>query len=187
MRIINAEKTDAPLIADVVITAVGEEITKDFAGDKGVEAVKTMFTRLAARDDSQYSYRNAMKSIDDNGIPMGFIIGYDGALLHELRLAFFEEAKEVLGKDMEGKMPDETVPDEFYLDSLAVFPEYRGRGIAGELIKAMSRRAADSGKPLGLLCDKSNGRARRLYESLGFRIIGETPFSSEMMYHMQKK
>lgn len=49
----------------------------------------------------------------------------------------------------------------------------------------MARRAADSGKPLGLLCDKTNTRARALYDSLGFKHVGETPFAWELMDHLQ--
>lgn len=186
MKIIEATKEDARLIGQVVVEAVGEEITAGFAGDRSRADVVELFTRLAAREDSQYSYRNTLKAVDDSGNPMGFIVGYDGAQLHELREAFFEEARLVLGREMSGKMADECQPDEFYLDSLAVFPQYRGRGIAGALINAMAARAARHGKPLGLLCDKTNDRARRLYEWLGFRKVGETPFAWEIMDHLVK-
>lgn len=185
MKIVNAEKTDAPLIGETVVTAVGDEIAENFAHPKSKDYVLTLFTRLAARDDSQYSYANTLKAVDDDGCPMGFIVGYDGERLHELRKAFFDEVRSVLDRDMEGTLADECEPDEFYLDSLAVFPEYRGKGVAHALIAAMAKRAATGGKPLGLLCDKDNAKARRLYDSLGFIKVGETPFAGEMMDHMQ--
>lgn len=159
MKIVNAEKADAREIGQVVVTAVGEEISAAFAEGKGIEAVITLFANLAAREDSQYSYLNTLKAVDDNGRAMGYVVGYDGALLHRLREAFYTEVKAVLGKDMEGKMGDECEAGEFYLDSLAVFPEYRGRGVAKALIKAMGEHAVASGKPLGLLCEKTNTRA----------------------------
>lgn len=185
MKIVNAEISDAPLIGKTVVMAVGDEITERFAHPRPKDDVFRLFTNLAARDDSQYSYINTLKALSDDGRPMGFIIGYDGVTLPKLRKAFFEEVRTVLGREMEGSIPDECSPGEFYLDSLAVFPEYRGSGIARSLISAMARRAADYGKPLGLLCDKENTRARRLYDSLGFIKVGETPFADEMMDHLQ--
>ncbi len=183
MKITEAEKADAMLIGRVVVDAIGPELAAEFAAGRPVSEVVDFFSSLAAREDSQYSYRNALKAVADDGAPMGFIVAYDGAHLHQLRNAFFEEAKKRLGYDMEGQMADETDPTEFYLDSLAVFPEYRGQGVATALIGAMSNRAT---KPLGLLCDKNNSRARRLYESLGFRRIGDRPFAGEVMDHLQR-
>lgn len=160
MKIVNADKSDARLIGEVVVTAIGEELAEEFAGTSHtVDDVKSLFSRLAAREDSQYSYRNTLKAVSDDGKPMGFIVGYDGARLHDLREAFFEEVGIVLDRDMRGIMRDECEPGEFYLDSLTVFPEYRGRGVARSLIKAMAGRAFSGGKPLGLLCDKTNVNA----------------------------
>lgn len=185
MKIVRAELSDAPLIGRVVVEAIGEDIAGDFAGEKGIDAVVKLFAGLAAREDSQYSYLNALKAVDDDGAAMGFAVGYDGAELHRLRRAFFSEAKRQLDKDMDGKIGDECQPGEYYLDSLAVFPQYRGRGVAKELIKAMAECASFSGKPLGLLCEKTNIRARRLYDSSGFIPVGEAPFAGEIMDHLQ--
>lgn len=185
MQIIEAKREDSPLIGEVVVSAIGEELAHGMAGKKDVKDVIDTFSRLAARDDSQYSYRNTLKAIDSDGKPMGFIIGYDGARLHELRHAFIEEAEELWGERLdETKIPDETDAEEYYLDSLAVFPQYRGKGVAKALIEAMSQRAQQTGKPLGLLCDKTNIRARKLYENLGFRQVGERYFAGELMDHL---
>lgn len=185
MKIVEAEKQDARLIGEVVATAVGDEIVENFAFPKTKADVLRLFSNLAAREDSQYSYRNTLKAIDDDGTPMGFIIGYDGAELHRLRKAFFEECRSVLERELEGLVADECQTDEYYLDSLTVFPEYRGKGVARTLINAMTRRAVSHHKPIGLLCDKTNTKARRLYDSLGFLPVGETPFAGETMDHLQ--
>jgi N-acetylglutamate synthase-like GNAT family acetyltransferase len=51
------------------------------------------------------------------------------------------------------------------LASLAVYPEYRGRGIARAIIEHLLK---DSPRPLYLMCESSVGR---LYEKFGFREI----------------
>ncbi|HBI58186.1 MULTISPECIES: GNAT family N-acetyltransferase [Duncaniella] len=185
MKIVEARKEDAPLIARSIMDAVGEEICLGLAGrNHTLEDVKGLFTRLAEREDTQYSYLNTLVAVDDDGKTVGVCVGYDGAKLDELRKPFFEAVRRELGKDM-GDVEDETDSSEFYLDTLAVLPAYRGRGIASQLLEASVRRAASTGKPAGLLVDKDNLKARRLYEKVGFTQVGERPFCYVMMDHLQ--
>ena len=51
------------------------------------------------------------------------------------------------------------------LASIAVYPEYRGQGIARAIIEHLLR---GSPRPLYLMCESSNGA---LYEKFGFRVI----------------
>lgn len=185
MKIINAKKEHAPLIARSVMAGVGEEICRDFAGEHhSLDDVEQLFTELAQRDDSQYSYLNTLVAVTDNGEAVGACISYDGAKLEELRKPFFEAVSRLLDKDM-SDVQDETDSSEFYLDTLAVLPEYRKQGIASALLRASVEKARAAGKPAGLLVEKENVRARRLYESLGFKPVGERPFAYVMMDHLQ--
>lgn len=182
--IIPARREDAPLIARAIVMAVGEEITRDFAApDHTPQDVEAMFADLAAMDDSQYSYRNTLVALNPEGRVAGVCIAYDGALLHSLRERFIEAVRRHLGREM-GEMADETSPDEYYLDSLAVWPQYRGQGIGAALLMAQARRAHAAGKPAGLLVDKDNPRARALYTRLGFLPAGERPFAGTTMDHL---
>ena len=178
---------DAGKIAEAIFEAVGEEATSNFAGTpERLPLVKRLFTELAVRDDSQYSYRNALVAETADGEVVGVAISYDGADLHTLRERFFEKADEILGLRMSAdNVDDETVPDEIYLDTLCVFEPYRQRGIASRLIKATVERHRGTGKPVGLLVDKNNIKAQKLYEKNGFREVGETPFFGILMNHMQ--
>lgn len=185
------EKADAPFIADAIMMAVGDELVDEIANGKGREAVKSVFTRLAEMENSQYSFRNSLVAETAGGEIAGIVVAYDGAILLEARRLFFSLAKEQLGWDIyelvaDGEPEVETDPSEFYLDSLAVWPGFRNRGVASSLIREVERRALLAGKPVGLLCAAHNDRARRLYESLGFREVGQRPFAGEMMTHLQK-
>lgn len=185
MIIRQASKQHANAIAKAVIMAVGEDICNSFAApDHSTADVERLFTHLASLDDSQYSYRNSLVALTGNGDVAGVCIGYDGALLHTLRQRFFEAAKAMLGRDME-RMDDETSPDEFYLDTLAVMPQHRGKGIGSALLKAMAQHAKATNKPAALLVDKANPKAEALYRSLGFRYIDDRPFAGVMMSHMR--
>lgn len=187
-KIVSASKSDAGYIADAIIAAITPELCIELLGDDthGLSDIHDMFEALAMRDDSQYSYRNAFVAKASDGTTVGALVCYDGALLKPLRKAFVEEYDRYMGHKIdETSIPDETEAGEVYLDSLAVNPEYRGQGIASALIAEASRHAASIGKPLGLLVDKSNANARRLYEKTGFTCIGERFFLNELMDHMQ--
>lgn len=187
-KLIPARRGDAKAIADAVIAAIGEEIAVNLAGSKErLPLVYKTFERLAARDDSQYSYRNSIVALDEEGNVAGVVVSYDGEELHFLRRAFITVANEVLDLGIkEENMHDETSPDEIYLDSLCVFPAYRGQGLASKLIEAACAAHVDSGKPLGLLVDYDNPKARKLYDRLGFKKVGECPFAGTVMEHLQR-
>lgn len=185
MKLRKATREDARLIGESVVSAIGEEITDSLAGEKfDREDVIDLFTTLAMREDTQYSYLNTLVAEEDNGEAAGVAVAYDGANLDRMRRIFFKAVKERLERDMSA-MGDECEAGEFYLDTLAVRPAYRGRGYARALIEGTARRAAECGKPLGLLVEKENHPARRLYDSCGFKQVGETPFAFVLMDHLQ--
>lgn len=185
MNIRPATPADARLIALGVVEAIGPDITASLASNgHTTEDVVSLFETLARRDDTQYSYLNTLVATDDDGSAAGVAVAYDGARLHEMRKHFFDSALSMLGRNMTA-MEDECGPDEFYLDTLTVIPSRRGRGYASALIAATAERARLGGKPLGLLVEKENHRARALYEKCGFRQVGERPFAFVKMDHMQ--
>lgn len=100
-------------------------------------------------------------------------------------------ANEILGWQLTPEeidaLPGETDPDEFYLDTLMVLPDYRRRGVGRALINDALIKARSAGKPLGLLCDIGNDRARRLYDSSGFACVGQKPFAGHLMNHLHLK
>ncbi len=191
IKIIDATPADASMIADAIMEAVGSEIVDSLAGDKTRADVHSVFERLARREDSQYSYLNTRIALMPDGAKAGVCISYDGNRLIELRRSFFEEAKRVFGWEISADevdgLPGETNGEEFYLDSLATLPQYRGIGIGKALIADAAKKAAKAGLPLGLLVADHNDKARDLYESLGFKFVGRRPFAGEEMSNLRLK
>lgn len=186
IRIVPAEPGDGTLIAYTIMEALGKEICESFTSrGRSLEDVTELFRRCGDSEDSQYSWKNTLKAIDEAGNVCGMVISYDGTRLYELRKRFLDEFERMNGFRIDGNMPDETDAGEWYLDSLAVFPEYRGRGIARRLIEAVRNKAVTSGKPVGLLVDKTNHRAEGLYNRLGFVTVGDRAFAGEIMTHKQ--
>lgn len=185
MKILTAERQQAPAIAALIMTAMTDECCLYFSGpEHSLDDFRRMMTRLAERDDSQYSYRNTLLATGDDGSILGAIVAYDGARLHELREAFVSAAKECFGRDF-SHMDDETQEGEVYIDSLAVFPEHRGRGVATALLRALIAKAREEGhSAVGLLVDKGNPGAERLYTGVGFRYAGDAAWGGHPMKHL---
>ena len=174
LKVRDAQYSDAQLIATVVCMAVGYDAT---------HPLYPVFEELARRDDTQYSWRNTLVA-ELNDVAVGAIVGYDGALLHELRRPTTQLIKERMGSAIE--IEDETEAGEFYLDSLGVLPQYRDLGVGRELIVAMRDRAfAEGFDHVGLIVDVDNPNAERLYLALGFRRVGRRRFLGHDMWHLQ--
>lgn len=85
-----------------------------------------MMTKLVEMEDSQYSYKNTLVAMSTDGILVGILVAYDGADVKRLRKRFIEAAIVAFGMDYSA-MELETEEGEFYLDSLAVSNQYRGK------------------------------------------------------------
>lgn len=62
--------------------------------------------------------------------------------------------------------------DEIRLVDIALLSQHRGQGVGANLIQALMAQAAEAGKCVRLHVEKSN-RAQRLYQRLGFQVIGD--------------
>lgn len=192
MKIIPANPSHAADIAQLIMTAMTEDCCQFLVGDKhDLDDFYQTMVRLVLMDDSQYSWRNAFMAVDEeatNGdierAPVaGAIVGYDGGELHRLRRRFQEAALSDWKMDY-SQMDDETQAGEFYLDSLAVYPEYRKRGIASMLLKRMIEHAKSLNLPAALLVDKGNPNAERLYLSIGFKYVNDAKWGDHEMRHL---
>ncbi|MEB3358342.1 MAG: N-acetyltransferase [Synechococcales bacterium] len=59
----------------------------------------------------------------------------------------------------------------FYIGSLAVAAEHRNQGIGRQLLAHCIAEAKPTASPVFISVDIENGRAQKLYESLGFQVI----------------
>ncbi len=176
-----ADLGDVTLIANVVCAALGEELAEKLRGGLGM----SLMEQVVAQPDTVYSYKNSLVA-EINGESVGAIIGYDGAKMWELRKPTFTLIEKVTGTAPQ--LEEETGPGEFYLDSLAVLPEYQGQGIGAALISEASKQAFANGfNRVALLVDMANPNAERLYARLGFHRDKPVTLLGHAMYHMIKE
>ena len=181
-----AQVSQASDIARLIMEAMNHECCLYFAGEEhGLSGFHQLMTDLVCRDDSQYSYLNTLVALNAQREVIGVCTSYDGAELHQRRTAFVQGCLARFNRDF-GNMDDETAAGELYVDSLAVDVRYRGKGIA----KALLRATIEKGKQLqlpavGLLVDKGNPKAERLYTSVGFQYVDDNQWGGHAMRHLQ--
>lgn len=166
---------DVSLIARNVLDAVGMEHP-----DK--EAIDCL-AELCRRSDVLYSWANTDIALWGDR-PVGSLTSYDGGLYAEMRAKTFSELEKFVGLDF-SKMSVETGPGEFYFDSLAVLPEFRGQGIGTLLMQhGIAKARALHFSRIALLVDFENPDAMHLYKSLGFKKEGEMYLFSTLYARM---
>lgn len=171
-----AKKEDAMFMAERILWAIGIADAKD----SDVERLSS----VCAMEKVLYSYENTLIAEVD-GKRAGIMISYDGALYSTLRIKTFSEVGNAINCDF-SNMADEAKAGEYYLDSLAVSPEFRRRGIGRTLLEA----ALEHGRKLGiekatLLVSPKNPTALRLYSSLGFRPTRMVRAFDHIYLHME--
>lgn len=137
-------------------------------------------TAISAMEETIYSCENTFVAEMEEKI-VGAMCGYDGADYQRLK----QPVVDLLGNDSGFAQLKETEAGEFYLDSVGVLPEYRGRGIASMLFEAQIKRAESLGHSrVGLIVDEDKPQAEALYSRLGFRYIDDKDFFGHRMKHM---
>lgn len=151
---------------------IAENVLRALHIDEVSEEHLSLMADISRRSDTLYSWRNASIALY-GGVPAGMMVAYDGARYRSMRDVTFPLIRMYVGDDYQN-MDDEACQGEFYLDSLAVLPQYRRRGIASALIKEMFRLRDQAGIPLATIAvDPENDTAYRLYLNNGFRHDGQ--------------
>ena len=177
-----AHKEEASQIAELFMLAWPIEEILESTG-LTYEQLHESITLIAANEETIYSYENTLVAETDGKVA-GAMCAYDGADYQRLK----QPIVDVLGPDCGFAKMKETEAGVFYLDSVGVLPEYRGRGIASRIIEAQCERAASLGhKVAGLIVDIDKPQVEELYSRLGFTYLDDKDFFGHTMKHMIKR
>lgn len=182
MIIRRAEVKDADKIAEYLLLAM-EEIVYEFIDDKSHAKAVAFMTWCVKNENTQYSYQNAWVAEEENQT-IGAVVIYDGAELNFLRKNVENYIKTVTNKTFHPE--DETQAGEYYIDSFGVNKEQQGRGVGSKMLSHLIQEySLKQGLTLGLLVEKDNPAAKRLYERLGFKKVGDKMLVGKEMEHLQ--
>lgn len=167
----DADIVDAPFIARVVLAGI-EMLDMDAEVTDEQRPVLEHLMDICCMDDALYSYRHT-RVAEIDGKTVGALIGYDGARYADMRAKTFGLVRQTSGMDL-SQNAMETGAGEFYLDSMAILSEYRGRKIGLQLMRDRMNWAKHNGfEAVTLLVDKDKPLLQKYYESLGFAFSDE--------------
>ena len=153
LEIVSARPEDADFIAWIVTQGMH------------MDEVPSFLKNVGARDDTLYSWRNT-RLLRCEGRLAGGLVSYDGAAHEEMRRNTWVMPDGRLLSS--GEVPETTV-GEYYLDSLAIVPEFRGHGLWRMLFDDAVETAKRKGfHRVTLICDESYPRLAQRYASYGF-------------------
>lgn len=159
-----AKKTDAAEIVRLISLADKDAVLA-LSGKNDIDDALRQYEINFGREDIYFSYKNIFVARSNSRI-LGCILYFRG----EDESSF----QPISERPLEMEMENESDPDEIYIDSLAVLPECRGKGIAKQLVKQVTLEARKQGfQKVGLLADKSKAYLGSMYQTLGFNVTAE--------------
>jgi ribosomal protein S18 acetylase RimI-like enzyme len=126
--------------------------------------------RRAAREDGGFSYRNATLAEVDGRVA-GLLLGY--RLADPYDTGELSRLPEIVRPLLE---LEAEAPGSWYVNALAAFPEFRGRGVGTTLLARAEEiaRKTNTGTLSLIVADENEG-ARRLYERTGYHAVARRP------------
>lgn len=177
-----AEFKDITVIKDHLFLAM-EDLAYYMIGQKDQALGKRLFQDMLMLPKSQYSYTNCYVLEIGNQVVASINI-YDGAQLEELRKPVLHYLKQEYQREIQPE--DETQAGEMYIDTFGVDPFMQGKGLGSTILQQVIQLIVhEQGKTLGLLVDDDNPKAKRLYERLGFTVVGRKTLMGHQLDHMQ--
>ena len=157
------------------------DILKDYSEEKVLKILEYVFSS----EYDRFSYKNCTV-YEIEGEIKGFSFTYHYDEVNKMKEFWYGEVVSNfnLKKDSMIFDYDEVLVGEFYLDTLFVFSDTRGEGIGNKLLTEFVN--SEEAK-LSLNVAQSNNRARKLYESYGFKKECEIFIGHEEYDHLIKR
>ena len=182
----DAREDDAEFLAQVILAAA-------HLSDMGAATTASTdtasigdLTAICRRTDTLYSWRNARIACAC-GKRAGAMVSYPGDIYIAARSITFPLLPGLTQAQIDAT-DIETLPDEWYLDSLAVLPEFRRAGLGKMLVMDAIERGRNAGyAQFTLLAEKSSTHLVEYYTRLGFTIESSKLYFGNAYWRMVRR
>ncbi len=162
-----AKKEDVNHIIPLLLDAVGD-IAYTLSGTADKAATCQILTDFCMQEDNRISYRHVLVN-RKKGEVAGMLLCYAGDAAEEIDQPIIQYLRDKGAAAAADALIVECKLGDFYLDSIAVSPQWQGKGIARELMAAFEQIGAEQKeKRLSLIVEPSNERAFQLYQKQGY-------------------
>ena len=171
MNIQNASVENAADLA-YLINLAGEGIPRYLWSSMAEEGQDPMDVgeARASREEGGFSYKNARVCVAQPGV-QGMVISYRQPDVYSTE--DIEDYPEVVRPLV---LLEAQAPGSWYINAIATFERYQGRGIAQMLLNEAEEKAVSEGVfEMSLIVASENTRAKGLYDYLGYEAISSLP------------
>ena len=183
----DAKKEDADQLAPLIML-IWQDMELAILQKYPLSLLREILVQAIQTEDYRFGYRNLLVYEAKRKVA-GLLCGYRGVQEPTIDQAWTKIGVRY-GLQAEDKVfvEAETLPGEWYIDSIVTHPDFRGQQIGTRLLQAAPQKAALAGETvMGLNCDQANLHAKRLYTRLGFVTMGQMILSGHIYDHMQRK
>lgn len=182
MIIEKVDKKDFTVILELMkfISSLNLDIEKKVGKAKLLEIVEYCFQS----EEDRFSYRNCNVYKENDEI-LGFYFSYHYNDVNNMKEFWYKNTVnkfDLLETDIIFDY-DEVFPNEYYLDTLYVLEDFRGKSIGGKLLEHFIKQ---NNYIKSLNVAQYNKGAEKLYKSLGFKKNNEIIIAGEKYNHMIK-
>ena len=195
VNIRQAEQRDSKNAAGLIVRAMGRFAEVMFPPRDDVTPQRAL-SQLFAQKYNRFSYQYADIAVS-NGQTAVILLSYSGWMLPLLGISSGAQLVPACCLSWAaGSLYDarailrmkEAMPDEYYINDIAVSEKFAGRGIATQIMKHAEEKAKRAGlKKCALTVDVLNENAIRLYERLGYKIVGTQNLNRVHVHRMVKQ
>jgi ribosomal protein S18 acetylase RimI-like enzyme len=181
-----ARITDADDAAELIFSAYSHIVSTYSPHPKTESGFTQMLNIFFQQDDNRFSYQNTFVAQNEQQI-VGLVLSFGGREEHRLNMMVEQRFQQFQG-GRGWHLVDESAKDEWYIDALAVYSQWEGRGIGSRLLRDAEQRAlAQNYHKVSLNVDKENERALQLYLYRGYIVTGDVELYQRSYHRMVKQ
>jgi ribosomal protein S18 acetylase RimI-like enzyme len=143
---------------------------------------KELFRALFLEEENLFSHKHVIFAVYENRIA-GMLLGYDWKVKEReekrtgwlmLKALGFDFLRQLPGFISAASGSGRLEEGDYYISNVAVYPEFRGKGIGKALMLKAEELAGQRGaRRVALDVEKDNENAIRIYKKLGYSVVRE--------------
>ncbi|MEJ2682398.1 MAG: N-acetyltransferase [Gammaproteobacteria bacterium] len=167
-RALKENATDLAFLINLAGEGIPRYLWSEMAED-GQDPMEVGRSR-ASREEGGFSYTNA-RVIVEAGSLQGMIVSYQQP--DPYPVDDIDEYPEIVKPLV---LLEAKAPGSWYINAIATFEEFRGKGVAQKLLKEAEEQATSLGlQEMSLIVASENDRAKSLYEHIGYEVVASLP------------
>lgn len=179
-----ATKQDAEAIVKLIMLAI-EDIAYQQTGYDTDERAAKQLLEYVLQPNNRFSLEY-ITVIEIDGELAGMMLCYKGDEENVLYAPIIQQLESRLGKPIQ--LDKEADPGEYYIDAIAVFPSFQGKGVASQLLQHAEVLAKQHNmRKTSLNVDMENKRAYDVYVKKGYRETKQITINQAPFRHMIKQ